>query len=790
MATQEQSIDVLSTEHLQADLKGRSVRGGLLTITSQGSQFLLQSAMTVTLARLLTPADFGIVAMVTAVTGLATAFADLGLSEATIQREEINQHQVRALFWINVAIGLGLMLVTAGLGPVMAWFYHEPRLKAIALVTSSTFLIGGLRVQHDALLKRQMRFRAVAIRDVASSAVGVALAILMAWRGAGYWAVVAFPVAAQSTTMVLSWLAVRWIPGLPRRGANVRSILAFGGNVAASYFLNYILRNADNVLIGWWWGATPLGLYSRAYNLLILPVQQLSSPVSNVVVPAFSRIQGEAERFARSFLRVANLMMWALAPTFAVLFVAARPVIAIVLGRQWGAAAPVFRILVIAALTLPLFQLTMWSLVSRGRSRELFRILAITSPLMVASFVLGLPYGIKGVALAGSLMQVGVLPWILTRAFRGTNLTLTRVGQAILCPIALSLGGLCSAELALHVVVPQGNISELLITALGFAVALLIFALLPAVREEIKSFREIIEATGFRLPQSPSLSIDAGSSPARRIPVLLYHSVGPHRRYVNPWTVSAKRFETHVAFMAALGYKGIRPSDWLAWTRDGTPLPKKPVLVTFDDAYADLTVYALPVLQRYGFTATVFVPSALVGGTSTLTEGGGCRGQAVMTTAQIREWARSGIEFGAHSRTHAKLPMLTEQQLADEVDGSKAELSDILDGTVASFAYPHGLVSEAVRDAARRSFTLAFTTEEGLNSEATDPHMMRRTQVGWNDSVMDIAFRLRFGRSPIDRIRAKIGLAKRWAKAAWRQRGGWGIWARRPKERLGGQPPE
>ena len=484
-------LDALTTEHLQADLKGRSVRGGLATITSQGVNFLITSTSTVVLARLLTPADYGLVAMATAITGLGQAFADLGLSEATIQREDLNHRQVSALFWINVAIGLTLMLITVGLAPVLAWFYREPRLKDIALVLSSTFLIGGLRVQHEALLKRQMRFKALAVRDVASSAAGVSLAIIMARRGAGYWAIVAFPVAAQFTQMALSWLAVRWIPGLPRRDANVRSMVVFGGNIAASYLFNNISRNADNVLIGRWWGATPLGLYSKAYNLLMLPVQQLSAPVGSVLVPAFSRIQHDPERFARYYLRAANLIMWAIAPTFAVLFVAAQPVILVVLGHQWRAAAPVFQILVISALAQPLFQLTIWSLVSRGQSAQLLRLWIIMSAIMVGSFVVGLPFGIKGVALSGSLAQIAMLPWILKSTFRGTNLTLNRIGHAIVCPILLSLAGICSTELVLRPLAPQRIVSQLIIVALGFAAVFSFSALIPPVRKEVMSFREL-----------------------------------------------------------------------------------------------------------------------------------------------------------------------------------------------------------------------------------------------------------------------------------------------------------
>src|ERR1700733_11680402 len=259
MTGQQQAPDAFSIEHLHADLKGRSVRGGMLTLTSQGAQFLMQTVSTVVLARLLTPADFGLVTMVTAITGLGQAFADLGLSEATIQRPEISHEQVSTLFWINVAIGLGLTALTAALAPVLAWFYREPRLIDITLLVSLTFLIGGLRVQHDALLRRQMRFSSLAVRDITAYIFAVPVAILLAWRGFGYWAIVALPLTLNFTQMVLTWLMARWIPGPPRRDAKVRSLIVFGGNVAASYLVFNANRSADSILIGWHWGAGPLG---------------------------------------------------------------------------------------------------------------------------------------------------------------------------------------------------------------------------------------------------------------------------------------------------------------------------------------------------------------------------------------------------------------------------------------------------------------------------------------------------------------------------------------------------
>jgi PST family polysaccharide transporter len=516
MSAQPQLLDPFRTEHLSADLKGRSVRGGLLTFTSQGTGVLLTAIMTVVTARLLTPADFGLVAMVTAITGLGQAFADLGLSEATIQRKEISHEQVSALFWINVAIGLGLMLVMIGLAPVLAWFYRQPRLKDITFVLSLTFLIGGLRVQHNALIQRQMRFAAMAIRDVATYVVAVTIVIAMALRGAGYWALVAYPLTYNSTAVALTWMMVRWIPGLPRRGAKVGSLVAFGGNVAGSYVVNYLNRSTDHVLLGWYWGASPLGLYSRAYNLLLRPVSQLNAPLSTIMVPALSRLQNDPERFARYYLRTANLIMWIATPIFGFLFVAAEPVILLVLGHQWRAAAPVFRFLCIAALALLLSSPTNWLLVCRGQSGRLLKLVLILTPIFVGSYVVGLPFGIKGVALSSSLVLVGIFPWVLRYAFRGTQLTLLRLGRAILCPVSLSLAGVALGECALHLIAPQGIVLQLLVVALGFAVAYSLSALLASVRQEAMSLRRLFNE--FRRPSQAVQSQGPAGGIQRIIP--------------------------------------------------------------------------------------------------------------------------------------------------------------------------------------------------------------------------------------------------------------------------------
>jgi O-antigen/teichoic acid export membrane protein len=500
MSSQPELLDAFSVEHLHADLKGRSVRAGAQSMAAQVAQILLQSVATVMLARLLSPVDFGLVAMVTAVTAIAAAFADLGLTEATIQRKEISHRQVSTLFWINVGMGLLLTITTAAMAPVLAWFYKEPRLLGITLAVSPTFFIGGLRAQHNALLKRQMRFSSIAIRDVAAYAFAVPVAVALAWYGAGYWAIVALPMTLNLAQLVISWQMVAWRPGLPSRDTEIRSMVGFGGNVAASYLVFNWIRNADNILIGWYWGAGPLGLYSRAFNLLTLALSQINGPASNVAIPALSRTQGDPELFSKYYLRSVNVIMWIIAALFGFLFVAAKPVIVLVLGNKWIDAAPVFRILAVSVVGQMLLESILWLFVSRGQSARLLKLLLFISPLMVASFAIGLPFGIKWVALALSIFLLIGLPWILKFAFSGTNLTLGRLAKALQCPILLSLAGVLFAESAMRLIAPQSMLSQLAVAAVGFAIIYSLAFLIPAVRKEINSLWKLFSELRFSRP--------------------------------------------------------------------------------------------------------------------------------------------------------------------------------------------------------------------------------------------------------------------------------------------------
>lgn len=391
-------------------------------MAAQVVSFVFRLGSTAILARLLTPADFGLIAMVTAVTGFVEMFKDAGLSIATVQREQISHEQVSTLFWINVALSALLMLLTAALAPAVAWFYGEPRLVWITIALACTFLFGGLAVQHQALLQRQMRFTALAVIQVASIGAGVVAAIVAALAGLEYWSLVVMLAAQTGAYAILAWTCSGWRPGMPRRRTGVRPMLAFGGSLTGFRLMNYFARNADNVLIGWYWGPAALGLYSRAYGLVMLPVRYLNGPISAMAVPALSRLQSSPQQWIRYYSRAVSGVMLCTAPLSAFLFVAAEDVVLLVLGPQWHDAARIFRWLALSALAQPLFASLEWVYISLARSRQMLIWSTVTSMTYIAGFVVAVPFGATAVAALYSAVFLLLLWPSLAYACRGTSL--------------------------------------------------------------------------------------------------------------------------------------------------------------------------------------------------------------------------------------------------------------------------------------------------------------------------------------------------------------------------------
>jgi O-antigen/teichoic acid export membrane protein len=475
-----------STTHLSANLGKRSARGGVVTLAGQAVNFILQMGSTMVLARLLAPSDFGLIVMVTAITGFVANFQDMGLSVATVQRVRVTHRQASTLFWINVAVSLVLVGLVALLGPLLAKFYGEPRLTTITLALSSVFLLGGIAAQHIGLLRRQMRFDALAAINMASLAVGIATAIVLAWWGAGYWALVAMTIAQTSSVTAMSVTLSGWRPGLPRRGTGVRSMLLFGANFTGFNVLNYIGRHADKLLIGWYWGAGPTGLYSRAYGLLLLPLTQINDPLTGVAMPVLSRLQDEPERYRRYYYRSLSLLSYLTAPLVVLMGVLAEDLILFFLGPQWTEAAAVFMFLAVAALFQPILYTAGWVWTSLGRTKELLHWSMLTAPAFVGSFAVGLPWGPKGVALSYAVCVNLLTPVGLAWCYRGTRMSLGGAVRAVWKPFFLSaVMGLVAVGVRLELgVLPVG--ARLAASSLAaLCVGALCVLLWPSARREV-----------------------------------------------------------------------------------------------------------------------------------------------------------------------------------------------------------------------------------------------------------------------------------------------------------------
>lgn len=435
--------DPFSTAHLMGDLKGRSVRGGAVTMAAQGAKFALQLGSTAVLARLLTPADFGLIAMVTAVTGFVAMFKDAGLSMATVQRESITHDQVSTLFWINVVLSIGLVAVTAALAPAIAWFYGDPRLTTITLALAATFVFGGLTVQHQALLQRQMRFTALSAIAVGTMAASVTAGIAAACCGLGYWSLVIMSAFGAVANAALVWTYSGWMPGPPGRSSGVMPMLKFGGNLTGFNFVNYFSRNADNVLIGWWWGADALGIYSKAYGLLMMPLRQLNAPITATAGPTLSRLNSEPARYRRAYEKMLLTISITTLPLVAILVASADLVVMLILGEAWQEAATIFVWLGLAAFVQPINNSLGILLISQGRSSDYFWAGVGNAVVVMFTFVLTISYGVRALAIGYAIVSILVTVPVCMWCGRKGHVRTRDIYKVASAPLAISVLGCC-----------------------------------------------------------------------------------------------------------------------------------------------------------------------------------------------------------------------------------------------------------------------------------------------------------------------------------------------------------
>jgi O-antigen/teichoic acid export membrane protein len=433
-------------ENSMHDLKERTVRGALARIFAQAANFLLRFGSLIVLARLLEPKDFGLVGMVTAFTGVLSLFRDFGLSAAAVQRRTVTNEQMSTLFWINILVGGLLAIVSAAIAPAVAAFYHEPRLMAVTAVLAAGFLFNAAGVQQSVVLQRQMRYTALAVINTISLIVATAIGIGGAKAGYGYWALVAMTVATPLIGTIGFWVATGWIPGMPHRGVGIRSMMRFGGALTFTGLIVYIASNFEKVLLGRFWGVDAIGIYGRAYQLINIPTDNLNSAVGEVAFSALSRLQDDPVRRKSYFLKGYSAIVAMTLPITAAFALFADDIILALLGPKWKDAGILLRLLAPTIFVFAVANPLGWLLTAMGLVRRSLKMALVIAPLMIAGYVVALPYGPRGVAFAYStLMLLWVVP-VIAWSIHGTGIFFKDIVLALRWPMASSIvaGGLAS----------------------------------------------------------------------------------------------------------------------------------------------------------------------------------------------------------------------------------------------------------------------------------------------------------------------------------------------------------
>lgn len=378
----------------------RSLRSGAVSVAARAVNAAVQIGSVLFLARLLSPEDYGLVAMVTAFTGFAPVLVDLGTRDAIAQRSRVTAREASALFWITVAVGCAFALLTASVGPIIARFYGEPRLTMIVVASSFTFVACALSVQHHSLMRRVMMFRDLALIEVVANVVSAAIAVSTALLGAGYWALVVRPIATPVCVALGVWARCRWLPGRPEFTPGVKESVKFGINITGYCMTDFTGRSADRVAIGYRTGAVGLGQYQNAMFVYDNLLDVLVFPLHSVAVTGLSKLRDNLTDLRRAWGKALSAVAFYAMPMFGLLAVTSQDVVVMLLGAKWEGAGLLLSILAFRGIPHSIERTLGWLHVTAGRADRWMRWGVFATAAQFVALFCGLPFGATGVAIA------------------------------------------------------------------------------------------------------------------------------------------------------------------------------------------------------------------------------------------------------------------------------------------------------------------------------------------------------------------------------------------------------
>jgi O-antigen/teichoic acid export membrane protein len=378
----------------------------LAQVGRQGVQFIISIILT----RLLTPEDFGLMGMIVVFTGFIGLFSELGFGAALIQRDQVEEQHYSSIFWINLIIGVVITGIVIVMAPLIAFFYREPRLIPITRLIAINFMIMPLMMVQIAKLNRAMDFRLLALVEITAVIIAGGIAITLALTGHGVWSLAWQTIVTYLVTVVALWWLTQWRPKLIIKRKPIGELMGFSSNLLGFNVLNYWVRNADNLLVGKFLGTIELGIYSRAYSIMVLPLNQVSGVLGRVMFPALSRVQNDKARVKSIYLRSISLIALVTFPMMLGLFVTAENFVLALLGSQWQEVIPVLRILSLLGMVQSIGTTVGWIYQSQGRTDWMFRWSIGAGILLIVSIMLGIWLGtIMAVASCYAIMSGLVL---------------------------------------------------------------------------------------------------------------------------------------------------------------------------------------------------------------------------------------------------------------------------------------------------------------------------------------------------------------------------------------------
>lgn len=416
-------------------------------LLQMGSKYVSMGAqlvITAVLARLITPSDFGIVAIVTVIVGFFSLFSDMGISAAIVQYRDLSEEDCGGIFGFSIILAAGLTLLFCAASPLVASFYGDERLIPLCLAVSPTLFFSTVNMVPGGLILKDKRFDRIAVRLVAATAISGAVAIVAALAGAGVIALILQSV--MSTFIVLVWnLASRPIKKISFHFvAPLKRVFSYSAFNFAFNFINYFSRNLDNLLIGKYLGSDQLGYYDKAYKLTTYPMNALSSVVGSVIQPYMAEHQDEPDVIFNCFIKVEKTLSLIAVPIAAMFFCCSAEIVDIVYGSNWSFSAPVFGVLAISVYFQMLGNPSGGFFQSLGRTDYMFYQGLINTTLTVAGLLAGLAGGSIytvgcGVALAFCCHVAVIAYFLVVRSFRHSIKELVIFIPEIICGLVAGL---------------------------------------------------------------------------------------------------------------------------------------------------------------------------------------------------------------------------------------------------------------------------------------------------------------------------------------------------------------